>query len=144
VRAGRRGSGSEASGSGHGSATAPAAGESPGPELLKALRGLREILEGVGHPRSEDIGAALLLADRDVAAFWRAIDGNAWWGGAGSLAAETLGDNPGIPQAGWEAAVRELRAGLIEVGETLMARTPHNPGISSWVLAFRNWSASQV
>jgi len=143
VRAGRRGSGSEASGSGPGSAPDPA-DESPSPELLKALQGLREILRGVGHPRSADVDAALLLADRDVAAFWRAIDGNAWWGGAGSLAAETLGDNPGLPNVEWETAVRELRACQIEIGESLMARTPHNPGISSWVLAFRNWNESQV
>ena len=145
MRPGRRGNGSEARGSGHGWAPASApADESPSPELLKALQGLREILHGVGHPRSADVDAALLLADRDAAAFWRAIDGNALWGGARSLAAETLGDNPGLPNVEWEATVRELRACLIEVGETLMARNPHNPGISSWVLAFRNWNESQV
>jgi hypothetical protein len=98
----------------------------------------------MGHPRAAEVSAALGLADRDLPAFWRAIDGNAWWAGAGSLAAETLGDNPGLPGFQWQDAVRELRTCLIEVGETLMTRSPHNPGIPSWILAFRNWNDSQV
>jgi hypothetical protein len=90
------------------------------------------------------VGVALGLADRDVPAFWRVIDGNAWWAGVGSIAAETLGDNPGLHQTQWDATVRELRACLVEIGEVLLARNPHNPGISSWVLAFRNWNDSEV
>ena len=86
----------------------------------------------------------LALAGQDLPGFWRAIDSNAWWAGVGSLAAETLGDNPGLPQAQWADAVRELRERLIEIGEVLLLRHPHNPGIPSWVLAFRNWNDSQV
>jgi hypothetical protein len=44
----------------------------------------------------------------------------------------------------WDIKVRELRSCLVEIGEVLLARNPHNPGISSWVLAFRNWNDSEV
>jgi hypothetical protein len=37
--------------------------------------------------------------------------------------------------------MREL---FIAIGESLMARGGENPGVSSWVLAFRNWNASGV
>jgi len=102
------------------------------------------VLQSVGHPRAAEVGAALGLADQDVPGFWHFIDGNAWWAGAGSIAAETLADNPGLPQVQWDTKVRELRSCLVEIGEVLLARNPHNPGISSWVLAFRNWNASEV
>ncbi|MGE5155046.1 MAG: hypothetical protein ACM3ST_13650 [Bdellovibrio bacteriovorus] len=119
-------------------------GDRPGPELRRALDGLREALGSIGHPRAAEVSAALALAERDPEAFWRAIDGNDWWAGAGSLAAETLADNPGLPNPDWQDRVRGLRAHLIEIGEALIARGRHNPGIPSWVLAFRNWNQSQV
>lgn len=119
-------------------------GDRPGPELRRALDALQQTLESIGHPRAAEVAAALALAERDPEAFWRAIDGNDWWAGAGSLAAESLGDNPGLPEADWRGVVRGLREHLIEIGEALLARHPHNPGISSWVLAFRNWNDSQV
>jgi hypothetical protein len=119
-------------------------GDWPSPELRRALDALRGAMESIGHPRAAEVSAALALAERDPEAFWQTIDGNDWWAGAGSLAAETLGDNPGVPEADWRGIVRELRECLIEIGEALLARHPHNPGISSWVLAFRNWNDSQV
>lgn len=132
-----------------GSGTGPSAGDGsrrdpPSPELRRALQVLQEVLQSVRHPRAAEVGVALGLADRDVPAFWRVIDGNAWWAGVGSIAAETLGDNPGLHQTQWDATVRELRTCLVEIGEVLLARNPHNPGISSWVLAFRNWNDSEV
>lgn len=119
-------------------------GDRPGPELRRALDALREALNSIGHPRAAEVAAALALAEQDPVAFWRAIDGNAWWAGAGSLAAETLGDNPGLPDSDWQDMVLGLRESLIEIGEALMARGRHNPGIPSWVLAFRNWNRFQV
>jgi hypothetical protein len=119
-------------------------GDGPGPELWRALDALRGTLEAIGHPRAAEVAAALALAERDPEAFWRAIDGNDWWAGAGSLAAETLADSPGLPEVQWQGIVRGLREHLTEIGEVLMARGRHNPGIPSWVLAFRNWNASQV
>lgn len=119
-------------------------GDRPSPELRRALDALRETLESIGHPRAAEVAAALALAERDPETFWRAIDGNDWWAGVGSLAAETLGDNPGLRESDWQGIVRELREHLIEIGETLVARGRHNPGIPSWVLAFRNWNDSQV
>jgi len=116
----------------------------PGPELLKALARLDELLQTIGHSRAAEVAAASALAELDLQAFWRAIDTNAWWAGAGSLAAETLAENPGLSAADWELAVREFRELLAEIGEALMDRGAANPGISSWVLAFRNWNASGV
>ncbi len=40
--------------------------------------------------------------------------------------------------------VREFRRLMIEVGEYLLAKGATNPGISSWLLAFNNWNASEV
>ena len=122
----------------------PRGSDAPTPALRRALHGLQEALGSISHPRAAEVRAALALADQDAVAFWRAIDSNAWWGGAGSLAAETLGDNPGLPESDWRGIVGDLRERLIEIGETLMARGRHNPGIPSWVLAFRNWNDSQV
>jgi hypothetical protein len=119
-------------------------GDGPSPELRRALKRLEETLQSVGHPRAAEVSIVLALAEQDPAAFWRAIDANAWWAGAGSLAAETLADNPGLPGVQWDLAARELRACLIEIGEALLKRDRHNPGISSWILAFRNWSDSGV
>ena len=116
----------------------------PGPELLKALARLDELLQAIGHSRAAEVAAASALAHVDPPAFWRAIDTNAWWAGAGSLAAETLAENPGLSAADWEQMVREFRELLAEIGEALMDRGTANPGISSWVLAFRNWNASGV
>ena len=72
------------------------------------------------------------------------LDANDWWAGAGSLAAETMGDNPGWPEAIWQAEVGEFRELMIEIGEELRARGAANPGIASWLLAFNNWNASGV
>ncbi len=116
----------------------------PGPELLKALARLNQLLLDIAHPRVAEVADLLALADRDPSAFWRAVDANAWWAGAGSLAAETLSENPGLGEAEWQMAVREFRELLAEIGEALMARGESNPGISSWVLAFRHWNASGV
>ena len=74
----------------------------------------------------------------------RRLDANDWWAGAGSLAAETMGDNPGLPETLWQSEVREFRELMIEIGEVLRARGAANPGIASWLLAFNNWNASGV
>ena len=43
------------------------------------------------------------------------LDANDWWAGAGSLAAETMGDNPGLPEAVWQTEVRAFRELMIEI-----------------------------
>ena len=55
-----------------------------------------------------------------------------------------MNSNPGLPEDLWLQEVRYMRELLIDVGEALMARGGENPGVSSWVLAFRNWNASGV
>ena len=112
--------------------------------LLANVRRLRDLLQAFGHPRTDEISHVIDIHDRDPDAFLRAINSNRWWAGAGSLAAETMNDNPGLPEDLWVQEVRALRELLIDIGEDLMARGGENPGISSWVLAFRNWNDSGV
>jgi hypothetical protein len=112
--------------------------------LLAALARLAELLGRIGEARAGAVAALPALHDRDPEAFWQALNANAWWAGAGSLAAATLADNPGLPEVLWGQEVREFRELLVEIGEALMSRGGENPGIASWVLAFRNWNASGV
>ena len=112
--------------------------------LLADVGRLRDRLQAIGHPRADEVSRAIELHARDPNAFVRALNNNRWWVGPGCLAAETMADNPGLPDDIWLQEVRALREMLILIGETLMARGDENPGISSWVLAFRNWNASGV
>ncbi len=114
------------------------------PQLSSALSRLAELLARIGHPRAAEVGALpALLRTSPLEALHR-LDANDWWAGAGSLAAGTMGDNPGLPDAIWQSEVREFRALMIEIGELLRARGAANPGISSWLLAFNNWNAAGV
>jgi hypothetical protein len=118
-------------------------------EQVRALLArLAEVLRDIDHPRAAEVAALRESFATDPAAAWRALDGNAWWAGAGSLAAEALLPVERLPArltpAERAAAPQALRALLIELAELLRARGPTNPGLSSWLLAFRNWEASGV
>jgi hypothetical protein len=80
----------------------------------------------------------------DKTRFWQEINANSLWAGAGSLAADTMMDNPGLSDAEWKSTVREFRELLAGIGEEILTRGGANTGISSWVQAFRNWNASEV
>jgi hypothetical protein len=114
------------------------------PRLEQALTRVTELLERLEHPRAAEVGALLGLLRQSPALAWQRLDDNAWWAGAGSLAAETMGDNPGLPETEWAMEVREFRSLIIEIGECLLAQGAANPGIGSWLLAFNNWNASEV
>ncbi|NEX16618.1 MAG: hypothetical protein C1943_08320 [Halochromatium sp.] len=96
------------------------------------------------HPRAAEVDHLLTLLRQSPALALRQLDSNAWWAGAGSLAAETMADNPGLPESEWALEVRAFRTLLIEIGEALQAKGAANPGIGSWLLAFNNWNASEV
>lgn len=112
--------------------------------LLAALARLTELLARTGSPRADEVAELAALHILDPASFWQQINANAWWAGAGSLAAASLADNPGLPESLWALEVYEMRELLADIGEVLMRRGGENPGVSSWVLAFRNWNASGV
>lgn len=120
------------------------AGTTDEAELLAALGRLAGLLERIVEPRAAMVRETAALHARDRAAFWRALNANAWWAGAGSLASHAMADNPGRPEPLWAQEVHEMRELLAQIGELLMRRGGENPGISSWVLAFRNWNASGV
>lgn len=110
-------------------------------ELLKRLH---DLLVRIGHPRADEIASLGGLYQSDKTRFWQEINANSLWAGAGSLAADTMMDNPGLSDAEWDSTVREFRELLAGIGEEILTRDDANPGISSWVLAFRNWNASEV
>jgi hypothetical protein len=112
--------------------------------LLSPLTRLAELLERIGHPRASEVVEQVALLRESPERVRRRIDANDWWAGAGSLAAETMSDNPGLPEEIWHREVREFRELMIEIGEILVAQGGANPGISSWLLAFNNWNASEV
>lgn len=112
--------------------------------MLPELQQLHQLLVRIAHPRSNEIARLIELHSDDPDQFWQAINGNALWAGAGSLASQTLSRNPGLSESVWRTEVREFRALLIAIGEQLMARGGENPGISSWLLAFQNWNISDV
>lgn len=116
----------------------------PDPSLKVPLTRLAELLQRINHPRAVEVCTLLGLLDDSPALAWRQLDDNAWWAGAGSLAAETMGDNPGFPETEWTMEVREFRELMIEIGQCLLANGAANPGIGSWLLAFNNWNASDV
>jgi len=111
---------------------------------LAALERLAELLGHIRSPRADEVAALSGLFARDPADAWRRLNANDWWAGAGSLAAETMADNPGIDPYQWQNDVRELRELLIEIGESLQARGDPNPGLGSWLLAFHNWNDAGV
>jgi hypothetical protein len=112
--------------------------------FVRPLERLAELLEGIDHARAAEVRELLGLLQTSPAQVRRQLDGNAWWAGAGSLAAETMSDNPGLAEAEWAMLVREFRNLMIEIGEQLLATGAANPGIRSWLLAFNNWNASEV
>lgn len=116
----------------------------PDPILQHRLTRLAELLERIEHRRAAEAREVLNLLSKSPALAWRRLDDNSWWAGAGSMAAETMGDNPGLSASEWAMEVREFRTLMIELGEHLLAKGAANPGIGSWLLAFSNWNASEV
>jgi hypothetical protein len=108
------------------------------------LARLADLLQRIAHPRAAELEELIATFDTDPAAAWHTLDGNPWWAGAGSLAAEGLVEPRALPEAERAPAMQEFRALLIDLAELLRARGPTNPGLSSWLLAFRNWEASGV
>lgn len=125
----------------------PAPARSAGDDLARldtALARLADLLARISHPRAGEVAELQKRLAGDTADVWRTLNGNAWWGGAGSLAAETLIDNPGLDPVHWRTEIGEFRELLIEIAELLRAHGDPNPGLDSWLLAFRNWNASAV
>lgn len=112
--------------------------------LLSALTRLAELLERIGHPRAGEVADQVVRLQETPALVRRRLNDNDWWAGAGSLAAETMADNPGLPEQVWQQEVRAFREMMIEIGELLQSQGAVNPGLSSWLLAFNNWNASEV
>jgi hypothetical protein len=112
--------------------------------MLSELERLRLLLERLEHPRAGEIADLIELCRAGDERFWRRINADAIWAGAGSLAAETLADNPGLATPLWEMEVREFRELLVAIGTELLARERPNPGIQAWIMAFESWNASGV
>lgn len=64
---------------------------------------------------------------------YAALNSAQMWGGAGSLAATALHDNPGLAPEAWALHSQAFRDLLIELGEQLKARERHYPDIDYWL-----------
>jgi hypothetical protein len=106
------------------------------------LQRLHKILENHPGDSAAWIGSVIDLGGRDEARFYRELNSNRMWGGAGSIANQALADNPGLDEQAWQAEIREFRELMIELGSHLQARGTEYPDISSWLLAFNNWNQS--
>jgi hypothetical protein len=126
---------------GRGGAAPPSTDAADVVRVADSLVQLEALLQRIGNPRATEVAALRERFASDPAQAWREIDSNTWWAGAGSLAADTMADNPGLPAHAWEDEVRGFRALLIDIAEVLRSRGLANPGLSSWLLAFRNWNA---
>ena len=113
-------------------------------QLLHEINALHDLLLRINHPRAPELAQLATLHDADEAQFWKTLNSNAYWGGADSLASETLMANPGFSGPVWSTEIREFRTLLIAIGEHLMQRGDENPGIRSWLLAFNNWQDSEI
>jgi hypothetical protein len=113
-------------------------------QLELAVTRLAELLERIGHPSAHEVRRLLTVLVEQPQLGLRELNQNRWWAGAGSWAAETMADNPGLSEAEWMLEVREFRTLLIEIGERLLESTTPNPGISSWLSAFHHWNEAGV
>jgi hypothetical protein len=113
-------------------------------DIQTTLHRLRELLKNHSGDSAAWIGSVIELGGSDETGFYRLLNSNRMWGGAGSIANEALADNPGIDEWLWQAEIRELRELMIELGKQLQARGNEYPDISSWLLAFSNWNQSEV
>jgi len=103
------------------------------------LQRLMDSLRAIKNPKADRVAALLAQWPEDRESVMDQLNGNDFWAGAGSLAAETMMDNPGWDPSTWQYTIADLRDTLISIGEMLMQRGKENPGISSWILAFKNW-----
>lgn len=112
--------------------------------MLSELQRLRRLLERIGSPHAAELDILINMYRSGDEGFWRRVNANAIWAGAGSLAAETLAENPGFDEQIWVMEVREFRELLVVIGSSLLSRGTANPGVQSWILAFEQWNASGV
>ncbi len=108
-------------------------------DLHATLQRLAEQLEA--HPGDSADWLRSLLKLDDTACY-AALNSKRMWGGAGAIANEALADNPGLPDAQWDAHVRSFRADMIDLAEHLKSRPAHYPDIDFWLSAFSSWQQS--
>ena len=112
--------------------------------IKTTLERIHQIL--LGHQSSEADWLAELISycDVDEVKLNQLLNSKRMWGGAGSVANESLADNCGIEENMWRAEIVEFRELMIALGEYLMAKENAYPDISSWLLAFNNWNQSEI
>ena len=113
-------------------------------DINTTLYRIRDLLKNHPGDSAAWIGSVIELGGSDETGFYRLLNSKRMWGGAGSIASETLADNPGMDEWIWQAEIRELRELMIELGRHLQARGNEYPDISNWLLAFNNWNQSGV
>ena len=112
-------------------------------DLHDTLTRIADLLAHHGSARTDWLRALLEKPD-DTTALYAALNSQAMWGGAGSVANEALADNPGIDPQLWDMEIREFRSLMIDLAEHLKARGRHYPDIDFWLSAFSSWQQSEV
>jgi hypothetical protein len=112
--------------------------------MREALIRVRDFFTRHQHPAAHWLAELLRQYESGDPAFWEAVNSTRFWGGAGSIACEALGDNPGIPEVAWQAELQAFRADLIEIAQEIQARGSAHPDIQSWLLAYHNWNRAGV
>ena len=112
----------------------------PTAAILACLTRVEAFFRRHDNPNADWISDLLARHAGDRDGFWKAVNSTRFWGGAGSIANEALGDNPGIPALEWQMEIRALREDLIEIAAEIQDHGDSHPDIQSWLLAFHNWN----
>ena len=113
-------------------------------DIKTTLCRLHAILEHHSGDSASWISDLISLSGTDETALYASLNSKCMWGGAGSIANESLADNPGLDEWAWQMEIREFRETMIELGTHLMSRGNEYPDISSWIMAFSNWNQSEI
>jgi hypothetical protein len=113
-------------------------------DVKTALQRIHEILEHHPGDSATWVASVIGLCDKDETGLYRALNSKRMWGGIGSIANQSLANNPGMDETTWRVEIREFRELMIDLGMHLQKRGHAYPDISSWMLAFSNWNQSEL
>lgn len=113
-------------------------------DIKTTLERIHQILINHQSRDANWLAQTIEYCDVDNLKLYENLNSKRMWGGAGSIANESMADNCGIEEWLWKIEIQEFRELMIALGEHLMARDKAYPDISSWLLAFNNWNQSDV
>lgn len=113
-------------------------------DIESTLNRIHAILEHHNGDGADWVSGLMLHCGKDETLLYSNLNSKRMWGGAGSIANESLADNPGLDEWAWQMEIKEFRELMIELGTHLKSRGNEYPDISSWIMAFSNWNQSEI